>query len=319
LERDLHDSVHTELVSLILRLKLAEEDELTPSALACELAALGDHACAVLDALREITHGFQPIALSRHGVAAALKARAQRSPIPVTISGTVPRSTDESEEAVYFACSEAIQNTIKHAGRTAQLTLSLRHEHRTLTVKAQDDGCGFDPAHPTPAPDFATSPTASRRAAATSSSITGWHFVLPLFGLITGGLTDYIALTMIFRPKQERRIAPGIRWQGLFHSRRAQVTRDYAARLAKDVITPAAILDSLLTGPMSDKLVLRDDQGRDPEDHRRADGRRQTPDHPLGRLARTHRTGKVGRRTGDRKDARGLLPGAGLRGRAPRR
>ena len=84
--------------------------------------------------------------------------------------------------------------------------------------------------------------------------ITGWHFVLPLFGLITGGLTDYIALTMIFRPKQERRIAPGIRWQGLFHSRREQITRDYGALLAKDIITPAAILDSLLTGPMSDKF-----------------------------------------------------------------
>ena len=84
--------------------------------------------------------------------------------------------------------------------------------------------------------------------------ITGWHVVLPLFGLITGGLTDYIALTMIFRPKQERRIAPGIRWQGLFHNRREQITRDYGALLAKDIITPAAILDSLLTGPMSDKF-----------------------------------------------------------------
>jgi len=147
LERDLHDSVHTELVCLILRLKLAEEDELTPPALAGELADLGDHACAVLDALREIIHGLQPIALSRHGVVAALKARAGRSPIPVTVSGAVPRSTNESEEAVYFACSEAIQNTIKHAGPKAKLTLRLRHEHRTLSVRAQDDGCGFDPAH----------------------------------------------------------------------------------------------------------------------------------------------------------------------------
>ena len=84
--------------------------------------------------------------------------------------------------------------------------------------------------------------------------ITGWHLVLPLFGLITGGLTDYIALTMIFRPRQEQRIAPGMRWQGLFHNRREQVTRDYAALLAKDIITPAAILDSLLTGAMSDKF-----------------------------------------------------------------
>lgn len=84
--------------------------------------------------------------------------------------------------------------------------------------------------------------------------ITGWHLVLPLFGLLTGGLTDYIALKMIFRPKEERRIAPGIRWQGLFHNRREQITRDYAALLATDVITPAALMDSLLTGAMSDKF-----------------------------------------------------------------
>ncbi|MBV9362652.1 MAG: hypothetical protein JOY89_00300 [Solirubrobacterales bacterium] len=91
--------------------------------------------------------------------------------------------------------------------------------------------------------------------------ITGWHLVLPLFGLITGGLTDYIALTMIFRPKQEKWIAPGIRWQGLFHNRREQITRDYSALLAKDIITPVAILDSLLTGPMSDKFyeMIRDE------------------------------------------------------------
>jgi uncharacterized membrane protein YheB (UPF0754 family) len=91
--------------------------------------------------------------------------------------------------------------------------------------------------------------------------ITGWHLVLPLFGLITGGLTDYIALTMIFRPRQEQRIAPGIRWQGLFHNRREQVTRDYSALLAKEIITPAAIIDSLLTGAMSDKFyeMIRDE------------------------------------------------------------
>jgi signal transduction histidine kinase len=147
LERDLHDHVQTELVSLIVRLKLAEEDDLTPPELAGKLSGLGDHACAVLEALREITQGFQPIALSRHGVAAALKARAARSPIPVTVSGAAPRSTDEAEEAVYFACSEAIQNTIKHAGPEAELTISLRQDHRTLTVQAQDDGCGFDLTH----------------------------------------------------------------------------------------------------------------------------------------------------------------------------
>ena len=83
---------------------------------------------------------------------------------------------------------------------------------------------------------------------------TGSHLVLPLFGLLTGGLTDWIALQMIFRPKEERRLAPGIKWQGLFHNRREKATRLYAEVLAKDILTPAAVMEGLLTGPMSDKF-----------------------------------------------------------------
>jgi uncharacterized membrane protein YheB (UPF0754 family) len=83
--------------------------------------------------------------------------------------------------------------------------------------------------------------------------ITGSHLVLPIFGLITGGLTDYIALTMVFRPKEQKRFL-GLKWQGLFHKRRDEVTEDYGALLAKDILTPAAIMESLLTGPMSDKF-----------------------------------------------------------------
>jgi uncharacterized membrane protein YheB (UPF0754 family) len=84
--------------------------------------------------------------------------------------------------------------------------------------------------------------------------ITGWHLALPLFGLLTGGLTDYVALQMIFRPLQRRTILPGIRWQGVFQARRDEVIRGYAALMAREIFTPKAIMESLLTGPMSDKF-----------------------------------------------------------------
>jgi uncharacterized membrane protein YheB (UPF0754 family) len=95
--------------------------------------------------------------------------------------------------------------------------------------------------------------------------ITGSHLVLPIFGLITGGLTDDVALTMIFRPKQSRAIAPGIRWQSLFHAKRDQVTRDYAKLLAKDILTPAVIMESLLSGalsPISERRAAAPGRGR---------------------------------------------------------
>jgi signal transduction histidine kinase len=53
---------------------------------------------------------------------------------------------DAAQEAVYFACSEAIQNVANHAGRGAQVTLRLRHDHGSLTERIADDGRGFDPA-----------------------------------------------------------------------------------------------------------------------------------------------------------------------------
>ncbi|MCV7423147.1 DUF445 domain-containing protein [Mycobacterium yunnanensis] len=83
---------------------------------------------------------------------------------------------------------------------------------------------------------------------------TGWHLALPLFGLLTGGLTDYVALQMIFRPVERRAILPGIHWQGVFQARREEVIRGYAALMAKEIFTPKAIMESLLTGPMSDKF-----------------------------------------------------------------
>jgi uncharacterized membrane protein YheB (UPF0754 family) len=79
--------------------------------------------------------------------------------------------------------------------------------------------------------------------------------VLPIFGMITGGTTDWIALHMIFRPVEPGQRLFGIMpWQGVFHKLRDEVTRDYATLIAKDILTPRAVMASLLTGPMSDKL-----------------------------------------------------------------
>jgi uncharacterized membrane protein YheB (UPF0754 family) len=58
---------------------------------------------------------------------------------------------------------------------------------------------------------------------------------------------------MIFRPKVSRGFG-FFRWQGLFHKRREEVTESYGSLIAKDILTPSAIMESLLTGPMSDKL-----------------------------------------------------------------
>ena len=146
LERDLHDGVQNELVALIVTLALAQEDPRTPPALVQTLAGLEARAQAALDSVRNIVRGIYPPALADFGLARALRAQAARSPIHVSLEGTAPRSTDAAEEAVYFACSEAIQNAAKYAGDEARITLRLRHEQGSLAVRIADDGRGFDPA-----------------------------------------------------------------------------------------------------------------------------------------------------------------------------
>jgi len=145
LERDLHDGVQSELVALIVKLSVAQQAADTPPALADMLAGLEARAQAALDAVRNIARGIYPPVLADFGVREALRAQAARAAVHVALVGTVPRSAEEAEEAVYFACSEAIQNAAKHAGRGSQVTLRLQHEHRSLTVRIADDGRGFDP------------------------------------------------------------------------------------------------------------------------------------------------------------------------------
>lgn len=146
LERDLHDGVQNELVALIVKLALVQQDPRTPPALAHDLAGLEARAQSALDSVRDIVRGIYPPLLSDFGLETALRSQAARSPIRVSVAGTAPRSIKAGEEAVYFVCSEAIQNATKHAGRTAKVNLRLHYRNGALVVRIADDGRGFDPA-----------------------------------------------------------------------------------------------------------------------------------------------------------------------------
>jgi signal transduction histidine kinase len=144
LARDLHDGVQNELVSLMVELAVAEHDSDTPPVLSAKLSALGARAQATLDAIREIAHGDRPPLLAAAGVIEAIRAQAALAPITVNPIGTAPRSSNDAEEAAYFACLEALQNVAKHAGRSARVTLRLLYRDGTLAVRVADDGGGFD-------------------------------------------------------------------------------------------------------------------------------------------------------------------------------
>ncbi|MGK3200764.1 DUF445 domain-containing protein [Amycolatopsis sp. MEPSY49] len=78
--------------------------------------------------------------------------------------------------------------------------------------------------------------------------------IMPIFGLFTGWFTDWLALRMIFYPIEPRKYF-GVTWQGLFLKRRAEVAEAYGSLIAKEIITPHNVIEAILHGPLSDRVL----------------------------------------------------------------
>lgn len=86
----------------------------------------------------------------------------------------------------------------------------------------------------------------------------GWSFYqgdwqLPLFGLLVGYATNWIALRMIFRPLKPRKFGPFV-IQGLFFKRQQEIARDYGQLIADKIVTPSNIIEGVLKGPYADRM-----------------------------------------------------------------
>jgi uncharacterized membrane protein YheB (UPF0754 family) len=77
--------------------------------------------------------------------------------------------------------------------------------------------------------------------------------IMPAFGLIVGWFTDWLALKMIFNPKEPIRVF-GYEIQGLFLKRRREVAADYGKLIADEIITPRKVIEAVLRGPLSDRV-----------------------------------------------------------------
>ena len=89
---------------------------------------------------------------------------------------------------------------------------------------------------------------------ATTWALTHSMWIMPLFGLFTGWFTDWLALKMIFRPKQPTRYFGLFEWQGLSFRRREEIAANYGKVMADEILTPKNVMDAVLRGPMSDRL-----------------------------------------------------------------
>ena len=166
LERNLHDGAQQRLVSLALMLRLAArrhpEDK--------DLESAGQELAHALQELRELARGIHPAVLTERGLEPAVRAVADRAPIPVELH------VDAGGAA-------------RRPGRGRRVLRGQRGADERRQVRAGVLRAGVDPAHRgqrradrggrrrrrrrrpvAPAPACAGSPTASRRSADASTS-----------------------------------------------------------------------------------------------------------------------------------------------------
>lgn len=87
--------------------------------------------------------------------------------------------------------------------------------------------------------------------------MTVWYFfqnwwVLPVFGLMVGWATNWIALNVIFRPLHAIKIGP-FRIQGLFLKRQHEVAESFCHIVTHDILTVSNIINAILEGPSGDR------------------------------------------------------------------
>jgi uncharacterized membrane protein YheB (UPF0754 family) len=86
-------------------------------------------------------------------------------------------------------------------------------------------------------------------------AMTHEPLVLPVFGAVIGLFTDWLAIKLVFFPRERTRILGILPFQGIFQRRRDEVARRYGELVAREVMTVPNLVDGILRGPKSDRLI----------------------------------------------------------------
>ena len=148
IERDLHDGAQQRLVALALRLRIIAGDAVDPGRREA-IEAAADELDEALAELRDLARGIHPTAVVQGGLASAVEALAERTPLPVTVRVPTQRWPIGIEVAAYFVAAEALTNAVRHARATRAEVTAVEEDGR-LRISIADDGVGgADPGHGT--------------------------------------------------------------------------------------------------------------------------------------------------------------------------
>jgi PAS domain S-box-containing protein len=142
LERNLHDGAQQHLVSVAVKLRVAQTQLKARPEIAAKLVEESLHELGVgLEELREIARGLHPAILTEQGLRRALEALADRLPVEVELDAPEARLPAPVEATSYYIVSEALTNVVKHSG-AARAQVVVRVEEDVLRCTVSDDGRG---------------------------------------------------------------------------------------------------------------------------------------------------------------------------------
>ncbi len=97
---------------------------------------------ASADEILALISGLPPAILGNGGLVDAIAGLAARCPLPVSVGLAADARADvERETALFFVCSEAMANAIKHA-HASHISIDLRRDRADLVIAISDDGVG---------------------------------------------------------------------------------------------------------------------------------------------------------------------------------
>lgn len=106
------------------------------------LDVVEDELEAATGEITDVVAGVPPTRLGDGRLADALGGLAGRSPVPVSVSVAEDTgSSAETEAALFYVCSEALTNAVKHAAAT-RISITVRRVDHAMVAAVADDGRG---------------------------------------------------------------------------------------------------------------------------------------------------------------------------------
>jgi signal transduction histidine kinase len=143
IERDLHDGMQARIAAVVLQLGIAGQlYDRDPATARDLLVKAQDTATDALAELRTVVRSIHPPLLSERGLAGAVRALAERCPVPAAVDVRSEAGRPAAvEAAAYFVVAEALANVTKHAD-ASRVDITLGGTASLLCLEIRDDGRG---------------------------------------------------------------------------------------------------------------------------------------------------------------------------------